>query len=108
MARAIAAALTPLKDAGTSLDLDAFDPYIVFLKDAGIDGILSLGTTGEGISLTLDERKAALERYAAGPLPVIAHCGAQTTAQTVELCAHASSQGVEGVAVIAPPYFPLD
>ncbi len=50
----------------------------------------------------------ALERYAAGPLPVIAHCGAQTTAQTVELAAHAASLGVEGVAVIAPPYFPLD
>jgi dihydrodipicolinate synthase/N-acetylneuraminate lyase len=41
-------------------------------------------------------------------LPVIAHCGAQTTAATVALCEHAALAGVEGVAVIAPPYFVLD
>jgi 4-hydroxy-tetrahydrodipicolinate synthase len=108
MARAIAAALTPLRNGGAELDLDAFDPYLIFLRDAGIDGILSLGTTGEGINLSVEERMTVLERVAAGPLPVIAHCGAQTTAQTLELCRHAAGLGVEGVAVIAPPYFPLD
>jgi dihydrodipicolinate synthase/N-acetylneuraminate lyase len=108
MPRAIAAALTPLRNAGAELDLDAFEPYLIFLRDAGVDGILPLGTTGEGMALSVGERKTALERYAEGPLPVIAHCGAQTTAQTVELAAHAASLGVEGVAVIAPPYFPLD
>lgn len=108
MPRTIAAALTPLTEGGTSLDLDAFEPYLSFLQGAGIDGILSLGTTGEGINLTPAERKHALDRFAAGPLPVIAHCGAQTTAQTVELAEHAASLGVEGVAVIAPPYFRLD
>jgi dihydrodipicolinate synthase/N-acetylneuraminate lyase len=108
MPRTFAAALTPLKDGGASLDLDAFEPYLAFLRDGGVEGILAMGTTGEGINLTVDERKAALERFAAGPLTVIAHCGAQTTAQTVELCEHAAATGVEGVAVIAPPYFPLD
>jgi 4-hydroxy-tetrahydrodipicolinate synthase len=108
MPRTYAAALTPLKDDGASLDLDAFEPYLAFLRDGGVDGILAMGTTGEGINLSVEERKRALERFAAGPLAVIAHCGAQTTAQTVELCAHAAETGVEGVAVIAPPYFPLD
>jgi dihydrodipicolinate synthase/N-acetylneuraminate lyase len=108
MARTLAAALTPLKDGGASLDLDAFEPYLAFLADGGVEGILALGTTGEGINLSVAERKSALERFAAGPLAVIAHCGAQTTAQTVELCAHAAATGVEGVAVIAPPYFRLD
>src|SRR5207249_105355 len=36
------------------------------------------------------------------------HCGAQTTADTVALAAHASEQGADAVAVIAPPYFALD
>jgi dihydrodipicolinate synthase/N-acetylneuraminate lyase len=108
MARAIAAALTPLRDGGTALDLDALVPYLEFLAGHGIDGILLAGTTGEGMNLTLDERKAALERGVTGPLPVIAHCGAQTTAATVELCEHAAATGVDGVAVIAPPYFILD
>lgn len=108
MARAIAAALTPLANDGSDLDLDAFEPYLIFLKDAGIDGILAAGTTGEGLNLSVEERKTALEAWARGPLPVIAHCGAQTTAQTVELCTHAASLEVEGVAVISPPYFALD
>ena len=108
MARAIAAALTPLRSGGTALDLDAFEPYLIYLKDAGIEGILSLGTTGEGISLSLEERKTALERFAAGPLPVLAHCGAQTTADTAALCAHAAETGVEAAAVIAPPYYQFD
>jgi dihydrodipicolinate synthase/N-acetylneuraminate lyase len=39
---------------------------------------------------------------------VIAHCGAQTTADTVALAAHAAESGAGGVAVIGPPYFALD
>ncbi len=107
MPRAIAAALTPLTEGGAALDLDSVAPYVAFLADAGIDGLLVAGTTGEGMNLTLPERKALLEAFASGPLPVIAHCGAQTTAATVELAVHAAQLGVEGVAVIAPPYFPL-
>jgi dihydrodipicolinate synthase/N-acetylneuraminate lyase len=108
MPRAIAAALTPLRDGGAALDLDAVAPYAAFLADAGIDGLLVAGTTGEGMNLSLDERKQLLEAFAAvSSLPVIAHCGAQTTAGTVELARHAARLGVAGVAVIAPPYFPL-
>ena len=107
-ARTIAAALTPFRDGGARLDADAFAPYLDFLAEAGIEGILALGTTGEGIGLSLLERKEALSRYVEGPLPVLAHCGAQTTADTVELAAHAAELGVEAVAVIAPPYFQLD
>ena len=106
--RTIAAALTPLRDNGRELDLDGFDPYLIYLKDAGIDGILLAGTTGEGISLSVVERKALLKRGVAGPLPVLAHCGAQTTSDTVTLAAHAAEAGAEAVAVIAPPYFQLD
>ena len=36
------------------------------------------------------------------------HCGAQTTADTVSLAAHAKEIGADAVAVIPPPYFPLD
>ena len=43
-----------------------------------------------------------------GRLGIAAHCGAQTTAETVALAAHAAELGVDGVAVIGPPYFVLD
>ena len=107
-ARAIAAALTPLQDDGATLDEDAVVPYLTHLGAAGIDGVLLLGTTGEGILLSSSERKRALSNALDGPVPVLAHCGAQTTADTLELAAHAAEAGAEAVAVIAPPYFQFD
>jgi dihydrodipicolinate synthase/N-acetylneuraminate lyase len=108
VARTLAAALTPLKDDGASLDEAAVAPYLAFLADGGVDGILLTGTTGEGIMLSTAERQRLLELTVGGPLPVISHCGAQTTADTAALAAHAASTGAVGVAVIAPPYFALD
>ena len=108
MARTIAAALTPLRANGTELDDEALQPYLIFLRDAGVEGVLLLGTTGEGILLSLSERKRAISNAVTGPLPVLAHCGAQSTADTAALAAHAAEAGAEAVAVIAPPYFPLD
>jgi len=109
---AFAAALTPLTGAGTSLDEGAFAPYVAYLEAGGVDGILACGTTGEGILLSLDERRRAAELFlaAAGPhgLPVAVHCGAQTTADTAALSAHAAEAGAAAAAVIAPPYFALD
>jgi len=108
---ALAAAATPLRDGGTALDEAAFGPLVDFLDGAGLDGILALGTTGEGILLSVAERKRVTELFveaAEDRLDVAAHCGAQTTADTVELAAHAAETGADAVAVIAPPYFPLD
>jgi 4-hydroxy-tetrahydrodipicolinate synthase len=106
--RTIPAALTPLKENGRSLDEAAFAPYVDYLRENGADGVLALGSTGEGILLSVAERKRVFELYAAGSLPVIAHCGAQTTADTLELARYAAGLGVAGVAVISPPYYPLD
>ncbi len=105
---ALAAALTPLRDEGAALDEDAFRPYLDFLAAGGLDGILVLGTTGEGILLSAAERRRAAELFLEGPLPVIVHCGAQTTAETVALAEHAAASGAAGVAVIGPPYYALD
>lgn len=107
----LAAAVTPLRDGGAVLDEDAFAPYVAFLAAAGLDGILALGTTGEGILLSTAERKRAAELFLAGAdrrLQVAVHCGAQTTAATAELAGHAAEIGAAAVAVIAPPYFRLD
>jgi dihydrodipicolinate synthase/N-acetylneuraminate lyase len=108
---AIAAAVTPLADGGAALDLDAFEPLVAFLVEGGVDGILACGTTGEGILLSLDERRRAVERFMelrpAG-FQVAVHAGAQTTADTAALSRHAAEVGADAVAVIAPPHFPLD
>jgi dihydrodipicolinate synthase/N-acetylneuraminate lyase len=106
-----AAAITPLRDGGASLDESAFGPYVEFLADAGLDGLLALGTTGEGILFSVDERRRAAELFleaAGGRVEVAVHCGAQTTADTLALCVHAREAGADAVAVIGPPYFRLD
>jgi dihydrodipicolinate synthase/N-acetylneuraminate lyase len=108
---ALAAALTPLRGGGSRLDEDAFAPYCDFLAAGGLDGILALGTTGEGLLLSPPERRRVVELYvehARGRLLVAAQCGAQTTADTVALAAHAAEAGADAVAVICPPYFRLD
>ena len=108
---ALAAAVTPLADGGNVLDEDAFDPLVAYLDSSGLDGLLALGTTGEGILLSPDERRRAAELFVAArpdDFSVAVHCGAQTTRDTAELAAHAADLGADAVAVIGPPYFALD
>jgi dihydrodipicolinate synthase/N-acetylneuraminate lyase len=108
---ALAASVTPLRDDGNALDEDAFGPVVDLLAAGGLDGLLAMGTNGEGILLSADERRRAAELFleaSAGRLQVAVHCGAQTTADTVALAAHAAEADADAVAVIGPPYFPLD
>jgi N-acetylneuraminate lyase len=106
---ALAAAVTPLR--GGKLDAAAVEPYVDFLAGHGLDGVLVLGTTGEGVLFSPEERReiaAAFVKAARGRLQVAVHCGAQTTRETALLGEHAASAGADAVAVIAPPYFALD
>jgi dihydrodipicolinate synthase/N-acetylneuraminate lyase len=108
---ALAAALTPLTDGGEALDEAAIGPYVDFLVEGGVDGLLALGTTGEGFLLPVEQRRRAAQLFveaSADRLQVAVHCGAQSTWDTVELAAHAADVGADAVAVMAPPYFPLD
>lgn len=110
-ARAFAAAVTPLTSTGEHIDETVIAGLVAFYAASGLDGLLILGTTGEGILLTEAERRAATEEYlrcARGQIPVIVHCGAQSTRETAALAEHAASHGAAGVAVIGPPYFALD
>jgi dihydrodipicolinate synthase/N-acetylneuraminate lyase len=107
----LAAAVTPLRDEGNALDEAAFGSYLEYLEQGGLDGILALGTTGEGILLSLEERMRAAELFvdaASDRFAVAVHCGAQTTADTVALAAHAAELGAAAVAVIGPPYYAFD
>jgi len=108
---AVAAAVTPLRDGGEALDEDAFGAYADFLVAGGVDGVLALGTTGEGFLLPLEQRLRAAQLFveaAGGRIAVAVHAGAQSTWDTVQLAADAAELGADGVAVMGPPYFPLD
>lgn len=105
----IVAAATPLAAGGGALDEPAIWPMVRFLEERGADGVFACGTTGEGVLLSTEERmRAAVVFRAAVRGRLIVHCGAQTTAETVILAAHAGEIAADAVAVIPPPYFPLD
>jgi len=108
---ALAASVTPLEEHGSGLDGEAFGPLVDFFVEAGLDGLLALGTAGEGILLDSEERRRAADLFLQASdkrLRIAVHCGAQTTADTVALSAHAAEVGADAVVVIGPPYFKLD
>src|SRR5262249_37690988 len=93
---AVAAAVTPLRDG--LLDVGAGEPYVDFLVGHGVDGLLALGTTGEGVMFSPERRREIAEAFvhaAAGRIQVAVHAGAQTTDDTVALAAHAASAGAD-------------
>jgi dihydrodipicolinate synthase/N-acetylneuraminate lyase len=107
----LAASITPLREHGGAIDDEAFGPLADFFVGAGLDGVLALGTAGEGILLRVEERRRVADLFLQASdkrLQVAVHCGAQTTVDTVTLAAHAAEVGADAVVVIGPPYFKLD
>ncbi len=103
----VAAPFTPLR-ADRTLNLDAVDAYAHWLHKNGVVGAFICGTTGEGTSLTLDERRQLAERWVAvdpSDLRVIVHVGHTVLADCRELAAHAQTIGADGIACMAPFFF---
>jgi dihydrodipicolinate synthase/N-acetylneuraminate lyase len=104
-----AATVTPLNAEGRAVDMGGIAALAASMDANAVDGIFVCGTTGEGFLLTVSERKAVAEAFRIGfSREVIVHCGAQSTADTVALARHARSIEADAVAVIPPPYYPLD
>ena len=106
----IAATFTPL-DTGGALDLDAVAPLVNHLIDQRVVGLYILGSTGEGISLTQEERRAVAERFvkaAQGRVPTIIQVGCECLASAHELASHAQDIGADAVSAVCPIYFKPD
>lgn len=106
----LAAIVTPLRDGGEALDEEAIEPLVRFVEaDGHCDGLFIAGTTGEGFLMSPAERRRAAELFCGvSKGRRLVHAGAQSTADTVALASHAAEIGADGVAVIPPPYYPLD
>jgi|HubBroStandDraft_3_1064219.scaffolds.fasta_scaffold09812_2 dihydrodipicolinate synthase/N-acetylneuraminate lyase len=104
-------ALTPLCDGGAELDERAIEPLVECYVDAGVNGALVAGTTGEGLLLSRPERERLATRFvdaACGRFPVAVHAGAQSTAEALALALHAAEAGAAAVTAAAPPFFAFD
>ena len=100
------ATLSPL-DAAGALDSARLATHARRLFAAGVDGIAPFGTTGEGQSFSVGERRAGLDALVAAgiePQRILAATGCAALPDAIELTRHAVSVGCAG-ALVLPPFF---
>jgi 4-hydroxy-tetrahydrodipicolinate synthase len=96
---------TPFKDG--KLDEASFRASIERQIDGGTRVLLPMGTTGEAVTMTAEERARAIKvtvEVARGRVPVVAGAGSNSTAETVESVARAREQGADGALIVTPYY----
>ncbi|OQV15201.1 N-acetylneuraminate lyase [Hypsibius exemplaris] len=101
------ATFTPMKDNG-DINPDVVPAYVDHLVRTGVNGVFVNGTAGEGLSMTVAERKLMAETWLAaskGKLKTIVHVGAVALRDAQELAAHAESLGADAIAAIPTFYF---
>mgnify|MGYP001072819484 FL=1 len=91
-----------------SINYDALGRLVDLQIQDGVEGFYCCGSSGEGLLLSLDERKKVLETVmekASGRVPVIAHVGTIRTADAVALAQHAQCVGANAISMIPPYYY---
>ncbi len=99
------AALTPQRNQTSVAYIEATLTLISFLADAGVDGIVLFGSTGEFPHFPFEDRIRLLQKAVKhSPVPVMAGIGHSTFDGAVELGRQACSAGASGL-LLMPPYF---
>ncbi len=107
----ICANLTPFTKGGKEIDHPKLHKLIQFLQEKGVHGLFVGGTTGEGLVMSIEERKELLEsvlKCVNKKVMVIAHTGTFDLRSTIDLTAHAVEKGAYGVGIVAPGYYYYD
>ena len=100
------AIVTPMHEDG-SLDIPSLHQLIDFHINAGTDGIVIVGTTGESPTVDYNEHRELIKTtvdYVAGRIPVIAGTGANSTREAIELTQAAKDLGADACLLVAPYY----
>ena len=101
----LTALATPFRD-GT-IDEKALRGLVARQIDAGIDGLVPCGSTGESATLSHEEHERVIEivvEAADGRVPVVAGTGSNSTAEAIRLTRHAKEAGATGALLISPYY----
>lgn len=106
----IAATYTPLDEQG-HLNLSMIRPMVEHLLRAEIDGVYVCGSTGEGMSLSSEERRAVAEAYVQEidqRVPVIIQVGHNSGREARQLAEHAQRIGADIVSATCPSYYGIN
>ena len=101
----LTALVTPFRDG--VVDTSALGTLVERQLDAGIDGLVPCGTTGEAPTLSADDFELVVRTVldlAAGKVPVIVGTGTNSTAAAVERTRRARELGADGALVVTPHY----
>lgn len=101
----ITALVTPFKNG--QIDEEAFRAHLERQIEAGIDGVVPAGSTGEAATLSVAEHKALIQmavEQVNGRIPVIAGTGSNNTAESIELTQAAKKLGADACLLISPYY----
>jgi 4-hydroxy-tetrahydrodipicolinate synthase len=102
----LVALVTPMREDGT-IDHGALERLVERQIRAGTSAIVSVGTTGESSTLTVEEHTEVIRRtidVADGRVPVIAGTGANNTAEAIHLTKAAAKAGADGALLVTPYY----
>jgi len=102
----LVALVTPMNADG-SLDWPGLTRLLDFHLEAGTDGIVAVGTTGESATLDEDEHCEVIARtvqHIAGRIPVIAGTGANSTTEAITLTRCAKKAGADACLLVTPYY----
>lgn len=105
----VAATYTPL-DENAELKLEVVPEMVDHLLSQGVSGLYVCGSTGEGMSLSSDERRLVAEAYvraAKGRVPVIIQVGHNSLAEAQQLAQHAQQIGADVISATCPSYFKI-
>lgn len=100
------AIVTPMHADG-SISWESLERLLDFHIEAGTQGIVSVGTTGESATLSMAEHKAVIKftvDYCRGRIPVLAGTGANNTAEAIELTRTAAEVGADMTLSVVPYY----
>jgi len=101
----LTALATPFRDG--AIDEKALRGLVARQIDAGIDGLVPCGSTGESATLSHEEHERVIEivvEAADGRVPVVAGTGSNSTAEAIRLTRHAKEAGATGALLISPYY----
>jgi hypothetical protein len=103
----VAAVFTPFDrlSGGGALNLSVVPEQEKYLNATGVDYVFVGGTTGESLSLTVDERKQLAEAWMATSANVIVHVGAEAVSDARELASHAERIGALAIGAMPPVFF---
>jgi len=98
------ALVTPFDSEG-DVDYDALGGIIERVEEAGVDGVVPCGSTGESATLTHEEHKNVVEfTVEKAETRVVAGSGSNSTHEALELTKHAEEAGADGALLISPYY----